>query len=217
MTDTQTAVKGLFVSGTDTNVGKTVVSALLTLGTAGKYWKPIQTGADIDRVWIRTATELPDTHFLPEAYKLTQPLSPHAAAEIEGVTIDTKKIIVPQGVNGDCLITEGAGGLFVPINEHYFMIDLIKQLQLPVLLVARSSLGTINHTLLSVHLIRERKIPLLGVVLNGERNFGNKAAIEKYGRVEVVAEIEPITKLDKQSLRQTFEKKLANFVEGHLK
>jgi len=209
--------KGVFVTGTDTNVGKTIVSALLTLGTGGKYWKPIQTGSDIDRVWIKSATELPENRFLPETYKLTEPLSPHAAAEIDGVTIDSKKISIPDGVNGDFLVTEGAGGLLVPINDRDFMIDLIKQLQLPVVLVARSGLGTINHTLLSVRLIRQMNIPLLGVVLNGERNRGNKAAIEKYGRVEVVAEIEPIAKLDKHSLKQTFDKKLANFAEDYLK
>jgi dethiobiotin synthetase len=209
--------KALFVTGTDTNVGKTLVSALLTLGSKGKYWKPIQTGSDIDSVWIKGATELSDDHIFPETYKLTEPLSPHAAAEIDGVTIATSDINLPEHSNGDLLIVEGAGGLLVPINKHDFMADIIKRLDLPVVLVARSGLGTINHTLLSLRLIRELKIPLLGVVLNGERNRGNKAAIEKYGRIEVIAEIEPLASLDRAALQETFNRKLANFVEDFMK
>lgn len=207
----------LFVTGTDTNVGKTLVSAILTLGTKGKYWKPIQTGSDVDRVWIKDATKLSDDHFFPETYKLTQPLSPHAAAEMDGVSIVTSDINLPARNNGDILIVEGAGGLLVPLNKHDFMVDLIKKLELPVLLVARSGLGTINHTLLSLRLIRQFGIPLLGVVLNGERNRGNKAAIETYGRVEVLAEIEPLALLDRGTLQDTFNRKLANFVEDFMK
>jgi dethiobiotin synthetase len=209
--------KALFVTGTDTNVGKTLVSAILTLGSKGKYWKPIQTGSDIDSVWIKGATELSDEHFFPETYKLTEPLSPHAAAEIDGVTIATSDINLPAHSNGDLLIVEGAGGLLVPINKHDFMADIIKRLGLPAILVARSGLGTINHTLLSLRLIHQLKIPLLGVVLNGERNRGNKAAIEKYGRVEVIAEIEPLASLDRAALQETFNRKLANFVEDFMK
>jgi dethiobiotin synthetase len=209
--------KALFVTGTDTNVGKTLVSALLTLGTKGKYWKPIQTGSDIDSVWIKDTTKLSDEHFFPETYKLTAPLSPHAAAEIDGVTINTANIKVPTQSNGHMLIVEGAGGLMVPINQHDYMADLIKQLGLPVLLVARSTLGTINHTLLSLRVIRQMGIPLLGVVLNGERNRGNKAAIERYGRVEVVAEIEPLPSLNEITLQDTFDRKLAHFVEDLMK
>jgi dethiobiotin synthetase len=209
--------KALFVTGTDTNVGKTLVSALLTLGTKGKYWKPIQTGSDIDRVWIKDTTKLSDDHFYPETYKLTEPLSPHAAAEIDGISIVTSNINLPAHNNGDILIVEGAGGLLVPLNKHDFMVDLIKKLELPVLLVARSGLGTINHTLLSLQLIRQYRIPFLGVVLNGERNRGNRAAIEKYGRVEVLAEIEPLALLDRDTLQDTFNRKLANFVEDFMK
>jgi dethiobiotin synthetase len=209
--------KALFVTGTDTNVGKTIVSAILTLGTNGKYWKPIQTGSDIDRVWIKDKTQLSDEHFLPETYKLTAALSPHAAAEIDGITITTSQIKLPTQLNGKMLIVEGAGGLMVPINRQDFMADLIKGLELPTVLVARSSLGTINHTLLSLRLIRQMRIPLLGVVLNGERNRGNKMAIEKYGRVEVVAEIEPLASLDKETLQDTFDRKLSHFVEDFMK
>jgi dethiobiotin synthetase len=209
--------KALFVTGTDTNVGKTLVSAILTLGTKGKYWKPIQTGSDVDRVWIKDATKLSDDHFFPETYKLTEPLSPHAAAEIDGISIVTSNINLPAHKNGDILIVEGAGGLLVPLNKHDFMVDLIKKLELPVLLVARSGLGTINHTLLSLQVIRQYRIPFLGVVLNGERNRGNKAAIEKYGRVEVLAEIEPLALLDRDTLQETFNRKLAHFVEDFMK
>jgi dethiobiotin synthetase len=206
----------IFVTGTDTNVGKTLVSAILTLGTNGRYWKPIQTGSDIDREWIQNTTQLPREHFFNENYSLSKPLSPHAAAEIDGVTIHRNNIHAPPLADGQLLVVEGAGGLLVPINRHDFIVDVIKDLQLPVLLVARSGLGTINHTLLSLRLLKEFKIALLGIVLNGERNRSNRNAVEYFGRVEVVAELEPLAILNKQTLQETYDLKFRKFVEDFL-
>jgi dethiobiotin synthetase len=195
----------LFVSGTDTGVGKTVLSAILTAGLEGTYWKPIQSGLQeiTDTEWVREKTGLPETHFHPEAYRLSMPLSPHAAAAHDHIRIDLERI-VPPPTNPGHLIIEGAGGLMVPLNERHFMLDLIKRLDLPVLLVARSTLGTINHTLLSLEQLRRSRVEILGVVLNGPLDAGNRKAIEFYGRVEVCAEMEPLMEINPESLGLAF-------------
>ncbi len=196
-----------FVSGTDTDVGKTVVSALVTLGLGARYWKPVQSGTleGWDRERVQAWTGLPDDHFRPETYALREPLSPHAAAALDGVRIDLDAFVLPPS-DGRPLVVEGAGGLLVPLNEEALVIDLIDRLQLPVLLVARSGLGTINHTLLSLAALRSRQLPILGVVLNGPRHPGNRAAIETYGQVSVLAELELLAEITPQTLGQTWQR-----------
>ncbi|WP_316791067.1 dethiobiotin synthase [Thermoleptolyngbya oregonensis] len=196
-----------FITGTDTNVGKTVVSALLTLGLNASYWKPIQSGLDpiSDTDYVRKVTSLDDSHFLPERFTLTQPLSPHAAAEIDGVQIHLSDFQLPSQLPYKPLIIEGAGGLMVPLNEEDFVIDLIRQFQLPVCLVARSTLGTINHTLLSLAQLRRMEIPILGVIVNGPKNEGNRAAIAHYGNVPILAELEPLAEVNPATLKQAFD------------
>ncbi len=201
-----------FVSGTDTHVGKTVVSALLTLGLGAAYWKPIQSGlADGgDRLTVQQLTGLDQSHFLPERYRLTQPLSPHAAAALDGVEIQLTDFCLPQDHHKPHLVVEGAGGLLVPLNGQHYVLDLIRWLDLPVLLVCRSTLGTINHTLLSLQALRQAQVPILGVVLNGPRNPGNRQAIETYGQVPVLAEVEPLTELTPSSLQAAFQQSFSN-------
>ncbi|MFQ3637552.1 MAG: dethiobiotin synthase, partial [Cyanobacteriota bacterium] len=186
---------------------KTVVSALLTLGLNAVYWKPIQSGLDpmSDTDYVRQTTGLDDSHFLPERFTLTQPLSPHAAAEIDGVKIRLSDFQLPSQLPHNHLIVEGAGGLMVPLNEQDFVIDLIRQFQLPVCLVARSTLGTINHTLLSLAQLRRMEIPILGIILNGPKNEGNRAAIAHYGNVPILAELEPLAEINPTTLKQTFD------------
>src|SRR6056297_84569 len=136
----------IFVSGTDTGIGKTVVSAMMTLGQSATYWKPIQSGLEeeTDTEFVRRVTGLSDEHFMPERFRLQEPLSPHASAEIDGVTISLDDFQLPEaGTNN--LVVEGAGGLLVPLNDNDMIIDLIERFQLPVLLVSRSELGTLNH------------------------------------------------------------------------
>ncbi len=193
-----------FISGTDTLVGKTVVSAIIALGTGATYWKPVQSGLDpwSDSEFVRKTCELPDWRVLPEAFRLGRPLSPHLSARLEGKRIELDEIELPMGV--ERLIVEGAGGLLVPINERHFMIDMISKLGLPVLLVARSTLGTINHTMLSVEALRARKIPVLGVVMNGIANPENKFAIEQYAKVPVLAEVPPLNGLNRATLEKAF-------------
>ena len=194
----------LFVAGTDTGVGKTVVSAILMVGMRGKYWKPIQSGIEEmnDTDWIRTVTGLPEDHFLPEVYRLKRPLSPHAAAAAEGIRIELAAFQLPE--TKEHLIVEGAGGIMVPLNDHHYMLDLMKKLTIPVLLVARSELGTINHTLLSLDQLRRQALEIFGVVMNGPRNSENRKAIEHYGNVEVLGEIEPLPKINPQTLTLAF-------------
>jgi len=200
--------KRLFVTGTDTEVGKTVVSAILMTGLKGTYWKPIQSGLDdiTDTAWIKEKTELPDAHFLPETYRLTRPLSPHAAAAHDSIQIDLTVFKIPRTKPSDTLIIEGAGGILVPLNDRHYMVDLIKKTNAPVILVTRSSLGTINHTLLSLEYLKQKKINVFGVVMNGEKNQENRDAIEKYGKIKVLAEIEPMPIINRKSLKKSFER-----------
>jgi dethiobiotin synthetase len=195
------------VTGTDTEVGKTVVSAVLTLGLAAYYWKPIQAGTtpSTDTADVRTWTALPDERFLPEAYRLKAPMSPHAAAELEGVEIDVGRILATPLPDDRPVVVEGAGGLMVPLNGEALIVDLVAALGLPVVLVARTGLGTLNHTLLSISELRCRTIPLLGVVLNGDEHESNRRAIEEYGDVTVLGRVPRLEALDDASLRRAFE------------
>lgn len=196
----------LFVTGTDTDVGKTLVSATLMAGRGGYYWKPIQTGAreTHDTLQVRELTGLPQHRFLPEAYRLSEPLSPHAAAELDGVSVDVDDIEIPEFPDGEPLIVEGAGGVMVPLGPGHFMLDLMRTLDLPVLVVARSGLGTINHTLLTLAAIRRAGLTVAGVVLNGKLNAGNQAAVEVFGSVEVVAALPPLSDLTPGGLARAY-------------
>lgn len=195
----------LFITGTDTGIGKSVVSALMTAGLSATYWKPIQSGLqdETDTEFVKRVTELPPAHFRGERYRLNEPLSPHASAAIDGVSISLTDFTLPE-YETDHLIVEGAGGLMVPLNDEAMIIDLIQLLDIPVLLVARSELGTLNHTFLSLEALRNRDIPVIGVILNGPKNESNRKAIEKYGKVEIIGEIEKIRKLNSNSLTSTF-------------
>ncbi len=201
----------IFVAGTDTGLGKTMVSTLLCLKLRQYcYWKPIQSGTDLgtDTDWV--STQIGSHRVIAEAYRLPMPLSPHASAENAGVTIHFKKIERAY-VNLTNVIVEGVGGLLVPLNKKSLLIDLIVRLQtacgpsgLPipqhVVLVTRSSLGTINHTLLSLEALRQRGIQPLGVVMVGDINNGNKRAIERYGKTNVIGEIPWLTSFNKTDL-----------------
>jgi dethiobiotin synthase len=195
-------VEGFFVTGTDTDVGKTLVSAWLLAQLDACYWKPVQAGTEpeTDSEAVRRIAAVPRERILPEAYVLPEPLSPHEAARRAGIAIEMAKL-VPPPCDGQLLVVEGAGGLMVPLNDEALIIDLATELHLPVILVARSTLGTINHTLLSLEAIRRRGLPLAGVVINGPETPHNRAAIERYGQVEVIAEIPWLDQVDRDTLR----------------
>jgi dethiobiotin synthetase len=195
-------VRGLFVTGTDTSVGKTVVSAALLCRYRGRlplcYWKPIQTGIeqDDDTASVAELASCSGAELLTAGFRLERPVSPHLAARLSGVSIDLQPLVDIAGRAHQTLIVEGAGGALVPINDRDLMIDLMLRLGLPAVVVARSSLGTINHTLLTLEALRRRSIAIAGVVLAGAPNADNREAIEQYGCVSVLGELprlEPLT------------------------
>ncbi|RWK23277.1 dethiobiotin synthase, partial [Mesorhizobium sp.] len=155
--------KRIVVTGTDTGIGKTVFSAGLAGLLDGFYWKPVQSGLneETDSEVVARLSGLPDGRVLPEVYRLTMPLSPHRSAEIDGVAIEADDLSFP--VLPTPLVIEGAGGLMVPLNRQTRFIDIFEQWRLPVILCARTALGTINHTLLSIEALRARSIPLIGI------------------------------------------------------
>ncbi|RYC67013.1 dethiobiotin synthase [Spirosoma sordidisoli] len=185
------------VAGIGTEIGKTVVSAVLVEALQADYWKPVQSGAleDSDTETVRRLISNPVSRFHPEAYRLKEPLSPHAAAAIDGITIDLAAIQLPQTNNA--LVVELAGGLMVPLNDRDLTIDWVQQSGLPVVLVSRNYLGSINHTLLSVEACRSRHIPLLGILFNGPTTPATETFILNYtglaclGRIGQEEEITP--------------------------
>jgi dethiobiotin synthetase len=192
---------GFFVTGTDTDVGKTVVAAWLLLHMNGCYWKPVQSGleGETDTETVQKLTGAENGRILPETYRLPEPLSPHESARRAGIEIDMERFDAPE-CGGRALIVEGAGGLLVPLNDKARVIDLIEDLHLPVILVARSTLGTINHTLLSLEALRRRGLTVAGVVMSGPDMPHNRAAIECYGKTVVLAEIPPLDPVSREAL-----------------
>jgi dethiobiotin synthase len=191
-------VNGIFITGTGTDVGKTIVSAWLCHHGGFEYWKPIQTGAPPDSD-TRTITELARVTTHPEAHVYKAPVSPHLAARLEGQNIALESIAFPE--TRKPVLVEGAGGLLVPINIHDTMADLIRHLEMPVIIVASSGLGTINHTCLTLEVARDREIEVLGVIMNGERDRENSKAIEHYGKACVLDELEPFAVVDFEGIR----------------
>lgn len=185
----------LVICGTDTDVGKTVVSALVVQGLGATYWKPVQSGLEggSDSGRLQALLQLPGTRLLPEAYRLQTPVSPHWAAELEGITIDPARLALPAVAGA--LVVETAGGLLVPLRRDWLQIDQLAAWGLPVLLVARSGLGTLNHTLLSVQALRQRSIPLLGLVLNGPLHPDNPATLAALAQAPVLAQLPPLEPL----------------------
>jgi dethiobiotin synthetase len=160
-------MKQFIIAGIGTEIGKTVASAILTAGLKADYWKPVQSG-DIetgDAYWIRKW--VPSATIHPSTYALTQPLSPHSAAEIDGVKIELSTFKIPTNKS---LIIELAGGILVPLNDHETNLDLIKKLDIPVILVSKNYLGSINHTLLSYEILKQQGVQMAGIVFNGPEN-----------------------------------------------
>ena len=190
------------VCGTDTDVGKTVISAWMVQGLGASYWKPVQSGladgSDSERV--RALLALPPQRLIPEAYRLRQPVSPHWAAEQDGVRIDPTRLSLPA-VAGP-LVVETAGGLLVPLGRDWLQIELLQRWGLPVLLVGRSGLGTLNHCLLSLEALRQRQIPVLGLVLNGPLHPDNPRTLSAMGDCPVLAQLPPLDPLDASTLAE---------------
>lgn len=189
-----------FITGTDTNIGKSVAAAWAMLHLDTDYWKPVQSGTKppTDTQWVQQITQLSHHRFHEETYRLRQPLSPHEAAKRDGIKIEMSVFQIPESEKS--MIIEGAGGVMVPLNRNNFVIDLIEQLETPVILVARSGLGTINHTLLSLAALRARNIDIKGVIMNGVITPHNRDAIEEYGEVPIIAEIDQLPEITTEAL-----------------
>ncbi|WP_315763977.1 dethiobiotin synthase [Sphingomonas sp. Y38-1Y] len=191
------------IAGTDTGIGKTVFAAALTQAIGATYWKPVQSGTDegTDTAAVAALAGIPRERLLPEAYVLATPCSPHLAAEIDGVTIDPARLTPPAI---DPLVIELAGGLMVPLTRTLPTIDLVARWNLPVILVARTALGTINHSLLSIEAMRRRGIPIHGIAFVGDSVPDSEATIEAMGDVRRLGRLAPIDPLTPDTLAAAF-------------
>jgi dethiobiotin synthetase len=199
---------GYFVTGTDTNVGKTVLSALLVAALDAVYWKPVQTGAGegTDRESVRAWSEATEDQLPLERYRFYPPVSPHLASREGGIRIALDAFELPAAPADRRWIVEGAGGVMVPLNEREFMRDLMQRIGFPVIIAARTALGTINHTLLTLAALRDARLPICGVVLVGDKNIENRRAIEHHGNVRVIGHIPILKNIDRAALVNIYEK-----------
>lgn len=189
------------VTGTDTGVGKTLVSAGLVQALAATYWKPVQAGLE-DETDTETVQRLSGGQILPEAYRLALAASPHLAAEQQGVCISPDTLTLP--VCDNVLVIEGAGGVLVPLNRQTLFVDVIQRWGAPVVLVARTGLGTINHTLLSLAALRTRGCHVAGVIFSGDEAADSQNIIATLGDVRVLGRLPYLSAVDPASLRAAF-------------
>ncbi|MGP8121100.1 MAG: dethiobiotin synthase [Xanthobacteraceae bacterium] len=194
----------IVVTGTDTGIGKTVFAAALAGALDGCYWKPVQSGLDeeTDSDVVRRLSGLAADRILPEAYRLNTPASPHLAAAIDGVAIEPAGLAPPATVRP--LVIEGAGGLLVPLTRDVVTIDVFARWRAPVVLCARTTLGTINHSLLSIEAIRARAIPLIGVAFLGEENPDSERIIVELGRTRRLGRLPRLAPLTAAALKAAF-------------
>ncbi len=188
------------ICGTDTDVGKTLISAFLVRGLNSFYWKPIQSGLqdETDSELIFSLSKVNKNKILKEAYKFNKPVSPHWAAEIDRNLINTKLLKLPE-VSGN-LIVETAGGLMVPLTRNFLQIDQIKIWNLPVIIVCRSSLGTLNHTLLSIEALNKRNIKIAGLIINGKKHLDNPKTLTEFSGIPIIAEFPYLKNINEQEL-----------------
>jgi len=191
------------VTGTDTGIGKTVFSAALASALGAHYWKPVQSGLDdgADRDHVARLGGVTPERVVPEAYRLTQPLSPHRAAELDGLQIDPARLSPPDL---DPLVIEGAGGALVPITRSTLYADLFAWWNLPVIIVARTTLGTINHSLLTVEALRARGVPIHGIAFVGAAHEDNEQTIAAMGKVRRLGRLDPLDPLTPETLAAAF-------------
>jgi dethiobiotin synthetase len=196
--------KHIIVTGTDTGIGKTVFAAGLTRLLDGYYFKPVQAGleGETDSAVVQRFSGLPADRILPEVWRLNTPASPHLAAERDGVMIDPQALKLPA--RDRPVIIEGAGGLMVPLTRDVLYIDMFATWRAPLVLCARTALGTLNHTLLSLEALQHRRIPVLGVALIGEAHADNERTLREMGRVPILGTLPIISPLTPQSLSAVF-------------
>jgi dethiobiotin synthetase len=196
--------RAIIVTGTDTGIGKTVFAAGLAGTLDGYYWKPVQSGLAeaTDSDIVQALSGLPAERILPERHRLVTPVSPHLAAAIDGVSIDPDQLELPA--TPAPLVVEGAGGLMVPLTRESTYLDVFARWGAPLVLCARTTLGTINHTLLSITAVRARSIPLLGVAFIGDANEDSERTIAAMGRTRHLGRLPHLPRLDASTLRAAF-------------
>jgi len=198
--------KRIIICGTDTDVGKTIVSSFFVQGLKGIYWKPIQSGTEegADTKTVCNLLNLEPNRHLSERYKFKAPVSPHWAAEKESSFIEPNNLNLPD--LNKLIIIETAGGLMVPLNRNWLQIDQIKAWGAPIILVARTGLGTLNHTLLSLEALRSRNINILGIVLNGPPHEDNPKTLEQFGDTKILASLPIFDEVNAEVLSQEWNK-----------
>ena len=196
----------MIIAGIHTGIGKTFCSAILCEALGMDYWKPIQAGDldNSDSVFIKTHISNPLCTIHPEAYRLKVAASPHFAADIEGVVIDKKKLILPKSENK--ILVETAGGIMSPLGKGFLNIDLIKQLKLPVIVVSENYLGSINHTLMTVTLLKKAKIPILGIVFNGDKVQSSIDFILEYTKLPLLFSIPRFDVVNNETIKKFISK-----------
>jgi dethiobiotin synthetase len=179
--------KQFIIAGIGTEIGKTVCSAIVTKAIQAAYWKPIQAGnlTDGDAYWVQKW--VPGTRVFPSTYALNHPLSPHTAAELDGVSIEIAAFSLPETAQN--LVVELAGGIMVPLNDNQTNLDLIKYLGLPVILVSKNYLGSINHTLMTYEILKSHNIPIEGIIFNGQTNSSGEAFIIRHTGLPVLLRV----------------------------
>jgi dethiobiotin synthetase len=206
----------LFITGIGTDIGKTIVAAIITEALEADYWKPIQAGdlENSDSKKIKSLISNLKSEIFPNSYSLTTAASPHLAAAIDGITIDLKKIIEPETNNH--LVIEGAGGIFVPLNEIDCIIDLIKK-EFKVIVVSRHYLGSINHTLLTIEALQNRKISVAGIIFNGDENKATETIILNKTGIKCIGRINQEPYFDKNIITEYADLFRENLLELQLK
>jgi len=191
-------MKKIFVTGIGTDVGKTVVSAILTEALEADYWKPVQAGDldNSDSIKVERLISNNKSVIHTEGVKLNSPMSPHASAAIDGVEIKLSEIVLPETNNN--LVVEGAGGLMVPLNDKDLIIDLIKYLDLAVVLVSQNYLGSINHTILSIDALKNRGIKIFGIIFNGDENIETEKYILNYANLKCLGRVKQHQAVNKE-------------------
>ncbi|VVT11381.1 dethiobiotin synthase [Erythrobacter sp. EC-HK427] len=197
-------MKGFIVTGTDTGIGKTIFAAGVTGALGGAYWKPVQSGLEdeTDTQAVERLTAGRDVAIIPEAYRLVTPCSPHEAARIDGVTIDLARLTLPE--TDRPLVVEGAGGALVPYTDDMLAAEIFAQWGLPVIVVARTMLGTISHTLMTLEVLRARGVTVAGVAFVGEEEPVAQKAIARLGGAPVLGRLPFLDPLDADTLAEAF-------------
>ena len=200
-------MKPIFITGTGTGVGKTLVAAIVTEALQSDYWKPVQAGyaEGTDSLWIAKMLSNKNTIIYPELYKFKMAASPHLAAKAEQKKIVLKDIINHLPKTKNQLIIEGAGGLMVPLNKNQFVLDLIKKLKAKVIIVSKNELGSINHSLLTAAILKKEKIDVAGWIFN-EEYLNYEIEIKKWSGYPVIASVKHLPAISKETIKEEAEK-----------